>query len=336
MPILVANAIWPLEITLAGAPDLSAFTVTWALKDSTGTTVASDTATGSNTGVMSYTYDSNGDVSAGAYRSVFTATYDDGTDTVTYIAEQEITCRANIVYFTAITAGEVIPSILDLINNPNKSLEAKEWVRETLREIAAYGRWNYLMTSKIHITGQQISFPDDWRETLDPLYIDTSYDITAMSGDWETASIWTFENLQRLRLQNFDYKIMNGQGIVLNTRWTGGAIWMDYYRDMTITPIPTYQASEGSPVLPYNPALEILDLPRDFAWKLLVYGAARFGLVGEDDFERLRYAEQKFAEALADMKAWDSRRGVANMKARLAGITPDQEYGMLLPSNYSV
>lgn len=60
-----------------------------------------------------------------------------------------------------------------------------------------------------------------------------------------------------------------------------------------------------------------IDLPDEFVYNLITYGAARVGLMQEDDFQRLQYCEQKYQEYLSLMRVWDARRNIADGVVRL-------------------
>jgi hypothetical protein len=94
-----------------------------------------------------------------------------------------------------------------------------------------------------------------------------------------------------------------------------------YYRKLTIPTATT----------------ETIDLPDEFVYRLSVYGASRHGLLGEDDYDRLQYAEAQFRNALREMTVKDGRDKVANAGKRLGGTSVNPLDAIYpFPSNYSV
>jgi len=218
--------------------------------------------------------------------------------------------------------SDVTSDVVAMVGNPNKTTQAFTWIKETIREVAGDGRWNWLLKSQTNAfpsTTYYLAFPTDCREIIDPIYIDTSL---SPSAGWATPTApWIFDRVGALRLQSNEYRISTF-GIEFISTYSTGGIWLNYYRDVTL---PTSSGDTSD-----------LDLPNDFAYRLLVYGAARFGLVGEDDYDRLRFAQAEFEKAKAEMRAWDNRRGVANMSKRAAGIRSESGVIPAWPSNYSL
>ena len=302
--------------------------------------------------------------------------------------------------------SDVIPEILRVVNNPARAGSAFTWVKETLREIGASGRWNWLTHYLVRNFEQNVALPADCHEIFEPIFLDPSaaplpgavpfnvedyslaigtavYDklgnlvgdddatgaldatllvaagytaagadaqgqpfmvylhddgtiplALSFAGVWQApAVIWKFEQVAHLRLQGFDYTLIRNRPtpqegvsttttIVFSTRWTTGTIWLNYYRNIVM---PTGAGDTND-----------LDLPDEYAYRLLVYGAARHGLLGEDDYDRLKYSEQMYQQALAELREWDGRRGVANMNKRMSTSASPLLVFPAWPSNYSV
>lgn len=218
--------------------------------------------------------------------------------------------------------SDVIPAVVSLVNNPNKTTEAFTWVKETIREIGGDGRWNFLIKHQTRAFPSSTYFlakPTDCREIIDPIFYDSEL---SPADSWATPTApWVFDKMGVFRLQSGDYRL-SSFGIEFSSAYSSGAVWVSYYRNILL---PTSSGDTND-----------LDLPDDFAYRLLVSGAARFGLIGEDDYDRLAYVHKEFERAKAEMRAWDSRRGIANMQKRLAGIREGNNILPAWPSNYAV
>lgn len=240
--------------------------------------------------------------------------------------------------------SEAKTAVAAVVNNP--SIDATEWIKSTLREIGGRGRWFWLVKHVVAPVAPYLALPTDLHEIYEPLYLDTSatslvyitttslpaglllspYSTTLQAGTvatWTTPSApWLFELKYRMERGKGHYRV-SSFGLELHNAFTsGGQVWMSYYRNITIPTATT----------------EALDLPDDFVYNLIVYGAARHGLLQEDDYDRLRYAQDMFESTLKKMVEWDSRRKVANGWEAMRSRTPYQAPldVLIWPSNFSV
>ncbi len=214
-----------------------------------------------------------------------------------------------------------VDEIVRIINNPARSTNAFLWLQETLREVQGRGRWKWLLNSGVCNLYASVALPDDYHEAVDPIIYDPA---TTATDAWAVPTTpWDWSIMQRLEERRGHYAV-DRFGLNFSTAFSGGSIWLDYYRKITV---PTTVGESTD-----------LDLPDTFAYRLAVYGAARHGLIGEDDYDRLNQAKEQFETALSEMRQWDARRGIANRVSGLqntAGLlsAPD---GPMFPSNYSV
>ena len=135
---------------------------------------------------------------------------------------------------------------------------------------------------------------------------------------WQEADPrWNLEKQGIIRFQRNDYQVdVQEKKLILTSVYnaTSFVLGMLYYRKMNI---PTALTGVQSTI----------DIPEEFAYDIVVYGAARKGLLLEDDYARMKWCEGKFETALAKMVEDDNRRGVANMRKRLGSPYPvDQFY----------
>jgi hypothetical protein len=205
----------------------------------------------------------------------------------------------------ALTLAEARTEVLRVISNQNRSTEATRWIQEAVREVQRRGRWNFLQISAVRDMDDVI--PADatalvGNEIIEPLFIDTAQSGIGTAWIMPTAP-WKFDEINRLYTGKGDYFIDQTLGIVFSGQWRdlGGGVWINYYRTLDI---PTVDAVE-------------IDLPDMWVYDLVVYGACRHGLLGEDDYDRLKIATARFESAIKEMKEWDSRRGIANAARRL-------------------
>lgn len=147
--------------------------------------------------------------------------------------------------------------------------------------------------------------------------------LTPTTSNWAPVDVpVNWEDYNKLTLQRDDFRFDDASSqLVINTRWTTGPIRMRYYRKFTIPALTT----------------DALDLPDQWAYRLSVYGAARHGLIGEDDFDRLAVAEGFYQNALREMREHEARRKVANSSRQLGGaIRTSREWLDPFPSNFSL
>jgi len=221
-----------------------------------------------------------------------------------------------------------INEILRVVNNLNRRTEAFIWLQETLREIQSISRWRFTKTEKIHSWAQRFTLPPDFDAIIDPLFIDTAYTVsatelaTADALGWMTPDAsWEEEDCSQLRWQRGDYRV-DLTTLTLHQEWTSGVLRLKYYRNITI---PTSSSSTDA-----------IDLPAEFVYPLIVYGASRHGLIGEDDYDRLKYAEIKFQATITRMKEKDGRDGIANVDQLAGGPANPSLPSYPFPSNYSI
>lgn len=253
--------------------------------------------------------------------------------------------------------SDAIAEIVRLVNNPNKANEALLWLKHTLREIWGDGRWQFHIVNKTRqlpssngVDPQYLPFPVDFDEleepifyrtdttigstisvattAVDPATVGTAYtyvfQLTGGSDGWMNPSApWRADYVIPLLKQQCDYNVRE-YGIEFSPKFNaGGAIWIRYFKK---PPIPQHTTDS-------------IPLPDQFVYRLAVYGAARHGLVREDDYDRLQYAKLEFAQALKEMREWDNRRKIANMTNRMTSHlqSPYADYGPgVFPPNFAM
>mgnify|MGYP006279446431 FL=1 len=245
-----------------------------------------------------------------------------------------------------------------MVNNPNKTSEALLWLQHTLREIWGDGRWWFHMTSRTRqlppYDGSNplyLPFPTGYDELIEPIFYRTdtvigssitisdtsplpagtaglsySYAFQLSGGDdgWTIPTKpWVMDYVLPMRLQDADYSVKQF-GIEFAPKFNaGGAIWISYYENPTIPTLTT----------------EAIPLPDQFVYRLAVYGAARHGLIGEDDYDRLQIAKAEFTQALDEMRIWNNRKKIANASPRAASQMPGRYYDYspgMYPPNFSL
>lgn len=219
--------------------------------------------------------------------------------------------------------SEAISEILRVINNPARTTEAFLWLKEALREVQGRGRWKWLISSAVRNASANLylPLPTDCNELLDPVV----WDSAGTATDAWVAPTTPWDWSQKMTLKNAENRYQVNQfGINFASDITVGSVWVDYYRNITMPA----SSSEN----------KALDLPDQFCYRLAVYGAARHGLIGEDDYDRLNQAKEQFETALSEMRQWDARRGIAN---RVTGLQPVAINSMtvdgpIVPFNYSL
>lgn len=232
----------------------------------------------------------------------------------------------------ALTLGSARSEVLRVVNNTNRVTEGTLWIQETIREIAARNpRLYHLVTDKVKDFAQTMSLTQPTvsgvttavvNEIIEPVFLSTSE--TTTWTDWTVPSTpWVWENTYMLESHKGDFQLSAARGLEFHSRWTVGKIWLRYFRKMNI---PTLDA-------------DVIDLPDDFVYRLIVYGAARHGLIGEDDYDRYNVAEAQYQEAFRQLIEWSNRAGDANrinvQKARgLYDSNPSTLWPF--PSNYSL
>lgn len=219
--------------------------------------------------------------------------------------------------------AEAVSEIVDVVNNRNRTGSAFTWLKATLYEIQRQARWNFLLKDATIPFARSVALPTDAWEIVEPVYLDTAM---TTAGTWATPTApWEFEKVRWLRTDKGDIRTSNF-GIEFNTRWTTGTVWLKYYRSIVI---PATAAATSA-----------LDLPEAFVYDLVVYGAARHGLTREDDYDRLKIAEEKYSKALYEMTVWDNRRKSANGILTMTDHTnPALSTGdgtPIWPANYSI
>lgn len=219
-----------------------------------------------------------------------------------------------------------INEILRVVNNLNRRTEALLWLQETLREIEGISRWRFTRTEKIHSWAQRFTLPTDFDAIIDPLFLDSAYVAsatelaTADALGWMTPDAsWEEEDCNALKWQRGDYRVDNST-LTLHQEWTSGTLRLKYYRKLTIPTAIT----------------ETIDLPAEFVYPLIVYGASRHGLIGEDDYDRLKYAEMQFQMAISRLKEKDGRDGIANVDQLAGGPANPSLPSYPFPRNYSI
>ena len=233
--------------------------------------------------------------------------------------------------------SDVSAEILGLVNNSNYPLATVyNWIKATLYEIKTSlqgGRWDWLTTDMIRQmdnTNRFLPYPTTGNpatkyvyEIQEPILFSTTQ---AATTSWAVPTImWEFEKENALQSYKGDFRLSNTFGIEFNSRWntTPGSVWLRFYREMTI---PTSAASAVD-----------FDLPDEFVWRLMTYGPARFGLIREDDYERLQICKAEFDRAIKEMVVWDSRRRDANGIKMLKNHNINTfGSGPLMPGNFSL
>lgn len=250
--------------------------------------------------------------------------------------------------------AQIQAEILRVVSNQNRSSNVLTWVQQAMREIQARHRWWFLQTDVIRPVADYLALPSDCEEVIDPLFIwdgsnaPTPGNITITTttlpdgargilytpvvlsatyagSAWGTPSEpWEFEKAFQLYKHKGDYRVSNF-GIEFHDRWhqyTSSYVWLKYYRNMTI---PTTTSEE-------------LDLPDPYVFRIALYGAAKYGLLSEDDYDRLQYAQQQFELAVKEMREWDNRKRVANAADGLYYTSTFNDFDNrgFWPENYSV
>lgn len=237
--------------------------------------------------------------------------------------------------------SDVVSEVVRLVNNPTKSANAMVWIRNALREVLGRGRWQFTIRDRVRQLASSstngplfLPHPSDHLETIEPILYrqditissaisivevptlpvattgDPYYYVFQLSGGsdgWQIPTEpWRWDMSLPLRLQTKDYRIQE-YGLELHPRFAaGGAIWHRYYSKLAIP----------------QECNEVVPLPDQFVYKIMVYGAARHGLIGEDDYDRLNYAERMFETGIREMREWDNRRQIANIADRADSQIP--------------
>lgn len=198
---------------------------------------------------------------------------------------------------------ELIPEVLAVINNRSKTNSAFMWIKNTLNEIASLGRFNFLYKEQVRDYDVSMSLPNDCNEIIDPLFIDSGIPLVGTSWT-DLASEWDYNTSYPVKLQDGAYSVINNKLVFPNTLYNG-VIMLPYYRNI-ILPSSISDTTE-------------IDLPSDFVYDLIVYGSARHGLLQEDDYDRLQWAEQRYSLSIERLIAKDGREQVANMRTQMQG-----------------
>jgi hypothetical protein len=212
-----------------------------------------------------------------------------------------------------------VSEILRVINNQNRASEAFLWLQEILRELQGLGHWEYHRKQQQCPIAAYLALPTDFDELISPVFVDSA---TTLVPGWQSVTTpWKVENFPKLTFQKGDIRI-DATNLMFHPRWSTGAVLLTYYRKITIPATVTDAAA--------------LDLPDEFVYRLAVYGAARHGLLGEDDFERLQYAEAQYQQAISQLKAKDARLKIANERQLMGGEGYPETNMSPWPSNYSL
>lgn len=159
-------------------------------------------------------------------------------------------------------------------------------------------KWSCAVTSDLPIgthTVTAVSNAGAVEYSRDQLVIDPTV-TTPVSSVWAPQKEPVdLSQIYELRAQRGDYRVEDGF-LVIASQWSSGLVKMQYYRK---TRIPA-SATDGT-----------VDLPDEFAYRIAVYGAAKHGLLGEDDYERLATAQTIYQSALMDMVQKDARRKIS-------------------------
>lgn len=219
--------------------------------------------------------------------------------------------------------SEAIDHIQDIIQNRNatKATRALEWLKSTMNEIDRRTRLTHWALVTYSTPFAITLTKPTCKEILDPISLDTSVAPT-YTGVWTVVTTPPdYTQVLPLRFQSSDYQTSQF-GIEISSKWQQGMVYVDTIRSLAIPSI----------------VAQSIDLPDMFVYDLAVYGAARHGLIREDDYDRLNWATQKFEQALADFVQWDSRQGIANIRSRMRtqNILGDTLPYPVFPSNYSL
>jgi hypothetical protein len=157
--------------------------------------------------------------------------------------------------------------------------------------------------------------------TKNQLVIDSTV-TTPVTHPWaEPLNPWEEEDVFLLKAQKGDYRL-DPDYFVMHTRWTRGVLRLRYYRQILV---PTSASSTTA-----------IDLPEEFVYRLCVYGAARHGLIGEDDYDRLTAAQGVYQNALNEMQQKDARRKLANVGQILGGNRLERENLSPFPNTFAL